>query len=151
MSVKTQLSLKSYRIFSLTVCSNQDLNKVHALQLVDLSLRLFLSTDSPHPSLSVSFFATYLLKKWNHLFCRSSVVWILLIAPLWSISAYSSALYFPINWLLDGGLITFTAAFWQDSLMDGLMLPPGRVWYPIICLFVMLAATGDPWLDSLIH
>lgn len=53
MSVKAQLSLKSHRIFSLTVCSNQDLDKVHALRLVDVSLSLLLSTDSPHPSLSV--------------------------------------------------------------------------------------------------
>lgn len=42
MSVKkSNYLLKAMKLFSFTVCSNQDLNKVHALQLADIHLSLF--------------------------------------------------------------------------------------------------------------
>ena len=69
----------------LTVCSKQNLNKAHALRLVDVSLRL-LSPDFPHLSLCC---LSLQLTCWrNKIICTVDfpIIWILLIVPPCDIS-----------------------------------------------------------------
>ena len=77
--------LNPIRFLVLTFCSKQNLNKAHALRLVDVSLRL-LSPDFPHHYLCC--LSLQLICWKNKIICSVDfpIIWILLIVPPCDIS-----------------------------------------------------------------
>ena len=111
----------------------------------------FIHRFLPYP-LSVSVPLSELICWRDEIVCSvdSPIVWILLVCTPCYLSAYPSALYFSINWSLDGGLIMCHGCL-LVRLIHGWCYASTRWMIPNYLSFCDVSSHGDSWLDSLIY